>query len=168
MWCTAMTERLKDRLEDDKPVELSDVIERFQQQVVLHENDRYSKAPQSHASFATFRGDSQSSGPKPKCPCGYEHWPDFCFYINREKKRPTWWKHNEDIQKKIDKMLKEDAEFKASAERSLKRWKEKKTKEEKEKKGASPAPAPTSSHVTCALTHNVAFTNAAEGVLYRV
>ena len=29
MWCTAMTERLKDRLEDDKPIELSDVIERF-------------------------------------------------------------------------------------------------------------------------------------------
>ena len=48
MWCTAMTERLKDRLEDDKPIDLSNVIERFQQQVVLHENDRYSKTPHSH------------------------------------------------------------------------------------------------------------------------
>ena len=65
-------------------------------------------------------------------------------------------------------MLKEDAEFKASTERSLKRWKEKKIKEEKEKKEAFLILAPTFFYVIYALIYNVAFTNAAEGVLYRV
>ena len=36
MWCTVMTEWLRDRIEDDKPIELSDVIERFQYRTGLN------------------------------------------------------------------------------------------------------------------------------------
>ena len=165
-----MTERLKDRLEDDKPIELSDVIERFQQQVVLHENDRYSKTPYSHSSFATtFRGESQSPRPKPKCPCGATHFPVACWYMNKER-RPEGWKPKEEIQKKMNKMLKENADFKASVYESFKiskEYKEKKEKEEKDKKEGPTSSGKGSTHITCAVKHHVAFSNATESALYR-
>ena len=89
--------------------------------------------------------------------------------MNKER-RLEGWKPKEEIQKKMNKMLKENADFKASVYESFKiskEYKEKKEKEEKDKKEGFTSSGKGSTHITCAVKHHVAFFNATESALYR-
>ena len=170
-WCTATSAILRSEIRTGKSIDLADIIDQFQEQIIINETNPYTRASHSHSSFATFRGNSSSPRPKPKCPCGKEHYLNLCFYLNK-RIRPENWQPDEEIAKKMEKLLKEDKNFKEKVDKSFEKGREIAEKRKKEKEAASATSTATDSSsstnqkYTFTSKHHVAFSSSEESALY--
>ena len=101
--------RLRDLIDEGKTLNLTRMIERFRDQILRNEN-----LSTSRSAFNTFKNDSDkksestaasastsTSRPPIICACGAEHKFHTCVYHNPGI-RPTGWKGDEEILKKIE------------------------------------------------------------------
>ena len=114
---------------DNATMNIHTIIEEFRNRIRLRKTKK--SAPASHSAFpvAETKESSKDSNKRPsfrgksiepaKCICGKKHWYSNCFYLN-QKKRPSGWKADPEIQEKVQNAMKEK-DFKAKVDRSLKR-----------------------------------------------
>ncbi|KAL8732572.1 MAG: hypothetical protein Q9181_003903 [Wetmoreana brouardii] len=93
---------------DDKEELLFKVIERLRYWIQVREIQK-----------PTAEADDQSAKQQyiPKCLCGRKHWFNDCWYL-RQDKRPSNWKPDSTIQKKMEDKMKDDT-IRAKVERSI-------------------------------------------------
>ena len=120
---------------ENTTMNIHSVIDDFRNRMRLRKTKKSASA--SHSAFAVNEAsqtedsnkNSQKENKKPsfrgksiepaKCICGKKHWYSNCFYLN-QKKRPSGWKANPEIQETVQNAMKEK-DFKAKIDRVLKR-----------------------------------------------